>query len=122
MAPLFRYTFEHLNKGQYIIRVRSVSLAMLGAYTESQYINVYDQSSSIMGTIGVIFVCLLFGTLLGTIVIYFYRHGRRRFRVRSLNASTQNIMMQMDDLTQSGSPQDEEAPSFYQKHRERDFF
>lgn len=121
MLLFFRYTFEHLNKGQYILRVRSVSLAMLGAYTENQFINVYDQSSSIMGTIGVVFVCILFAIFLGTTIIYFYRRGRRRFRIRSLNASTQNIMMQMDELT-SGSPQDEETPSFYQKNREHEFF
>lgn len=40
---------------------------------------------------------------------------QKNIRLRSLNASTQNILMQIDELS-SGTPQDEEAPSFYHTH------
>lgn len=106
----FRYTFEHLDKGYYSFRVRSVSLALTGAYTEYQFINVYDKSYSIIAIIGIIFFICLFVILVGTVVIYFCRDLIHRLRVRSLNASTQNILMQIDE---SDAPHEEEPPSFY---------
>lgn len=117
----FRYTFEHLNKGKYSFRVRSISLAMTGAFTELEFINVYDQKYSILSIIGIVFLCVFFTFLILTVVIYFYRQLRLRLRIHSLNASTQNILMQMDELT-SGYPQDEEAPSFYHAHNDRECF
>lgn len=66
-----------------------------------------------MAIIGIVFLCTLFAFSIGSIVIYFYRQMRLRLRVRSLNASTQNILMQIDE---TDTPQDEEAPSFYHTH------
>lgn len=44
-----------------------------------------------------------------------------RLRPRSLNASTQNIMLHTDEGS-SGTHQDDEAPSFYRNIRDREFF
>lgn len=50
-----------------------------------------------------------------TSLVYYVRHVRKRRQLRSINASTQNILMQIDGAS-SETPQDEEAPSFYHTH------
>lgn len=117
----FRYTFEHLDKGRYVFRTRSISLAQTGAYTEYKFIVVYDPGYSILSITGIIFLSVLFICSIVAVVIFFYRQLRLRYRVRSLNASTQNIMMQMDEFS-TGTPQDEEEPSFVHTHSDREFF
>lgn len=94
---------------------------MTGSFTDIEYITVYDQSYSIMSIIGIVFLFALFTILVSIVIIYFYRRFRLRLRVHSLNASTQNIMLQMDEIA-SGSLQDEEAPSFYHAHDDRELF
>lgn len=116
-----RYTFDHLDKGQYSFRVRSLSLAMTGAYTEYTFINIYNQSNvSPMGIVGTVFLCLL---ILISIVVaaYFYRKRRIRMRMRSLNASTQNIMAGMDEVALEPSIE-EELPPFYHARGNNEFF
>ncbi|XP_055296266.1 insulin-like receptor [Sitodiplosis mosellana] len=114
------YTVHHLDKGQYLFRVRSVSLALNGAYTEYQMVTIYDKSLSTMAIIGIVFLCVLVAFLIGTIVIYFYRHMRHRLRVRSQNASTQNILLEMDETE---TAHDEDIPSFYHANTaDRDLF
>lgn len=118
--PFHRYTFLHLDKGQYSFRVRSVSLAQNGKYTDFQSISVYDKSISTVAIIGIVFACALCTFLLGSLVIYFYRQMKHRLRIRSLNASTQNILMQMDEAE---TVQDEDIPSFYHaQSADRDLF
>lgn len=95
---------------------------MTGAYSENHFITVQDQRYSILGIIGTIFLWCFFMCLMAATMIFFYRLYNKRIRIRSLNASTQNIMMQMDDTASHGSPQDEEAPSFYHAHSDREFF
>lgn len=118
----FRFTFDHLAKGYYTIRVRSISLAQNGAYSKPCFILVHDQGYTVLGIIGLIFMCIVFTFLVGALVLYFYRLRNKRLRIRSLNASTQNIMMQMDGISMSGGPIDEDAPSFYHAHSDREFF
>lgn len=112
-----------MDKGRYVFRARSVSLAQIGSYTDYKFIVVYDPSYSLLSIVGIIFAAILFTVLVLVLVIYFYRRWRKRIQLRSLNASTQNILMQMDEGS-SGTPQDEEAPSFYHAHDgdERDVF
>lgn len=93
---------------------------MTGAFTEYKYATVLDQSysNSTLIIISVIFLCILFGFLLGAAVIYFYSHYKGKLRVRSLNASTQNIITQMEDLPSEAA--DDDAPSFYHAHSNRE--
>lgn len=121
LFQLFRYTFEHLDKGRYVFRVRSISLAQTGSYTDYTFLVVYDPSYSTLSIIGMIFAGILFTVFIVTVIIYFYRLSRKRVQLRSINASTQNIMMQMDEFS-TGTPQDEEAPSFYHTHDDHEFF
>lgn len=118
-----RYTFEHLDKGRYVFRVRSVSLAQTGSYTDYKFLVVYDPTYSSPTAIIVLSSGSIFVVCVIAVIAFFYRQYRKRIRLRSLNASTQNILMQMDD-TSSTTPQDEEAPSFYHAHdgEERDTF
>lgn len=118
---ILRYTFEHLDKGRYVFRVRSISLAQTGAYTDYKFIVVYDPSNSTLGIILIIFLVILLASACATIGIYFYRRMRHRLRMRSLNASTQNIMLHTDDGS-SGTHQDEEIPPFYHTQSDRVFF
>lgn len=98
-----------------MFRARSVSLAQTGSYTDYKFIVVYDPSLSTLAIVGIIFLGLIIAVVVITVPIFFYRQWRKRVRLRSLNASTQNILMQMDE-TSSITPMDEEAPSFYHKH------
>lgn len=105
-----------MENGQHEFRVRSISLAMTGAFTDYKYATVDDQSysNSTLLIISVLFLYILFGFLMGAIVIYFYSHYKWRLRVRSLNASTQNILTQMEDLPSETA--DDDTPSFYYAH------
>lgn len=118
-----RYTFEHLDKGRYVFRARSVSLAQTGSYTDYKFFVVYDPIYSSLTTVIIICSGSIFAVCIIAVIAFFYRRYLKRIRLRSLNASTQNILMQMDEAS-STTPQDEEAPSFYHAHdgEERDAF
>lgn len=118
-----RYTFKHLDKGRYVFRARSVSLAQIGSYTDYKFLVVYDPTFSWSTTILIVGGGSILTVFVIAVVAFYYRQWRKHNRLRSLNASTQNILMQMDE-TSSTTPQDEEAPSFYHAHdgREREAF
>lgn len=104
-----------------MFRVRSISLAQTGAYTDYQFLVVYDPTTSTLSIIGYIFLFILLTLSLAAVAFYSYRKMKYRLRIRSLSASTQNIMLHTDEGS-SGTHQDDEAPSFYQTLRDRDFF
>lgn len=114
----YRYTFDHLDKGQYSFRVRSISLAMTGTYTAHIFISVHDQSYSTASIVGIVFLCLIL-TLIGA-ALYFYRKKRLPHRMRSLNASTQNILSQMEEVDLDPS-QDDDLPPFYHANSNNEF-
>lgn len=99
-----RYTFKHLDKGEYSFRVRSISLAATGVYTDYAFITIYDQSHSTPVIVGAVFVCLLLLTILGS-AIYFGRQMRLRRRVHS--ASTEQIIM--DDYNEKQEQEEGEG-------------
>lgn len=96
---------------------------MTGSYTEYQFINVYDQGYSVFTIISIMFLVLVVTFCIGVTVMYYYRKFNLRRRIRSLNASTQNIMnmMQMDEVT-GETAQEEEPPFFFAQQSHRDGF
>lgn len=116
----YRYTFDHLEKGQYSFRVQSISLAMTGTFTNYEFINIYDQGYSKMAIVGIVFLSLFISSLIGA-AAFLHRQTRLRLRMRSLNASTQNIMVQLDEVSLGGS-QEDDVPPFYHAQNNREFF
>lgn len=93
---------------------------MTGTYTSHIFISVHDQSYSTASIVGIVLLCLIILTLIGA-AIYFYRQKRLPNRMRSLNASTQNILSQMEEVDLDPS-QDDDLPPFYHANSNNEFF
>lgn len=98
-SSTFRYTFKHLDKGYYSFRVRSISLAQKGRYTDYQFVTVYDESHILpegtgeVALIGVSLACIF----LLFVVYYLVRKMKQLQRSGGINESRQNIIMQMEE-------------------------
>lgn len=117
ISILFRYTFEHLDKGRYVFRVRTISLAQTGSYTDYKFIVVYDPGHSTLFIIFTVFLSVVLAIAVATVIVWqFSGVFRKRWRFgRGRHPSIQNILIQMDEYS-TGTPPDEEAPSFYHTH------
>ncbi|XP_031617136.1 insulin-like receptor [Contarinia nasturtii] len=110
-----RYTFKNLKKGQHSFRVRSVSLAMTGAYSEYKFINILSDKPSpatVVGTVSLLLVCIF----AVSIMVFCFMRYKRRHRVCDIHTSRQNILMEMEEFDR---PQEDEIPSFFFSQRSR---
>lgn len=94
-------------KGKYGFRLRSVSLAMTGAYTDYQFIDVYDQSYSALNIMAV----LLLAVSSAVIALHLYQRFFVRCRVRNSQGSQENMMMNLEEINVSAPPKPDDSVS-----------
>lgn len=91
LFSLSRFSFTNLNRGQYSFRIRSISLALNGDYTEYKYINV-TSVVSVKSSIFIVLTTLVIALSMTFIVYHHIIKWRGRRQVGDLNTSRQNLI------------------------------
>lgn len=109
---MHRYTFSKLKTGYYSFRVRSLSLAANGAFTDRQFVNVSDHSVSPVGTLTITAVLIIVCISTAIVVIVHRRYGWSFGGRNDLHVSRQNLTAEPEE-----SPVDDEIPTFIHQTR-----
>lgn len=105
-----RYSLPRLKTGYYSFRVRSMSLAINGSFTEPQYVNISEQTVSLVGTIAVTAVLIIICIASAIVVLVHRRYGWSFGRRNDdLHISRQNLTVESEE-----SPIDDEPPAYQQ--------